>query len=215
MKLGCFGCLALIIVLLVLVAFLVGGVLLSVNIFSTPDIRPVPFSRGDGYSAQQKLYEVTLRQAGRSSRKDPIVLSEQEANAFLARHLAEGAGVPVSPLIVRFSGGQVFVQGQTPLKNLFQGPPFPQLLAYLPDTRLSQPVWVTVRGRIDLETSAPGATRHCSLTLTELALGRQPLSSFLLYVMMGPSGAGLFRWPVPAVVTSIQIQEGELVIRTR
>jgi hypothetical protein len=33
--------------------------------------------------------------------------------------------------------------------------------------------------------------------------------------MMGPSGAGLFRWPVPGVVDSLQIEEGHAIIRTR
>src|SRR6266849_119982 len=98
MRLGCVGCFLLIVVVLV-IAVLVGAILfLSVNIFGTPDVRPVSYSREDGYSAQQKLFEVALRQSGRSSRKDPIVLSEREANAFLSRHLAEGVGVPVSPL---------------------------------------------------------------------------------------------------------------------
>ncbi len=215
MRLGCFGCFFLIIAILVILLLAGGVIFLSVNIFGTPDVRPTSFSKGDGYSAQQKLYEVVLRQSGRSSRKDPIVLSQREANAFLSRHLAEAAGVPLSSLILRFEKGQVFAQGQTPLRNLFQGPPFAQLLPYIPDKRLDQPVWVTVRARLSVEVSAGGASRYGSVSVTELELGRQPVSSFLLYLMMGPSGAGLFRWPVPGVVESIQIEDGQAIIRTQ
>ena len=215
MKLGCFGCFALV-VLVLAVLVVTGGVLfVSANILRSPDVRPVSFSRADGYAAQQKLYELVLRQAGRSGRRDPITLTEREVNAFLSRHLAEVAGVPLSPLTVRLDGDHLFAQGQMALRNLFQGPPFAYLLPYIPDKRLDQPVWVSVRARISIDAAAGAATGYGTVTVTEFVLGRQPINSFLLYVMLGPSGAGLFRWPVPGVVESIQIQSGQAIIRTR
>ncbi len=215
MKLGCFGCFALV-VLVLAVLVVTGGVLfVSANILRSPDVRPVSFSRADGYAAQQKLYELVLRQAGRSGRRDPITLTEREVNAFLSRHLAEVAGVPLSPLTVRLDGDHLFAQGQMELRNLFQGPPFAYLLPYIPDKRLDQPVWVSVRARISIDAAAGAATGYGTVTVTEFVLGRQPINSFLLYVMLGPSGAGLFRWPVPGVVESIQIQSGQAIIRTR
>ena len=215
MRLGCVGCLLLVVAVLAVLALAVGALFLSVNVFEAPDSQPVPFSRGDGFAAQQKLYEVVLRQAGRSSRRDPIILSEREANAFLGRHLTEAAGLMLSPLTVRFTKGQVFVQGQTPLRNLLHGPPFAQLLPYLPQSRLEQPVWVTARGRIDLEHgSAAGGPRYGTVTLSELTLGKQPVASFMVYVMMGPAASRLLRWQVPAVVTAIEVEDRQLVIRT-
>ncbi len=215
MKLGCFGCFALV-VLVLAVLVVTGGVLfLSANILRSPDVRPVSFSRADGYAAQQKLYELVLRQAGRSGRRDPITLTEREVNAFLSRHLAEVAGVPLSPLTVRLDEDHLFAQGQTALRNLFQGPPFAYLLPYIPDRRLDQPVWVSVRARISIDAPAGAATGYGTVTVTEFVLGRQPLNGFLLYVMLGPSGAGLFRWPVPGVVESIRIQSGQAIIRAR
>src|ERR1044072_1039553 len=74
MKLGCFGCLFLIVALLVIVVVILGGIFLSTNIFRPPEVRPVAFTRHDGYSAQQKLFEGVSRQSGRSSRHDPITL---------------------------------------------------------------------------------------------------------------------------------------------
>jgi hypothetical protein len=214
MRFGCCGCLALIIAILVVLMVVAGGLFLSANIFGTPDMRPVAFSKSDGYAAQQKLYEVFLRQSGRSGRKDPISLNEREINAFLSRHLAESAHVPLSPMSVRLETGRMVIQGQTPLRNLFQGPPFAQILSYIRDKRLDQSVWVTVRGRIEVDTSLAGA-RHGAVSISEFELGRQPLSPFLLNVMLGPSGAGLLRWPIPAVVDSIQIESGQAIIRTR
>jgi len=215
MKLGCFGCFFLTVGILVVVVLVGGVLLLSLSLAEAPKVSLIPFSKADGYSAQQKLFEVVLRQSGRSSRTDPIVLTEREANAFLSHHLAEAAGVPLSPLVVRFESGLLFAQGQTPVRNLFQGPPFAQLLPYASDKRLDQPVWVTVRARISVEDSGGSANRYGTVTVTDLELGRQRVSSFLLYVMMGPSGAGLFRWRVPAVVENIQIEEGKAIIQTR
>jgi hypothetical protein len=215
MKVGCVGCFFLIIVVLAVLVLAVGVLFISGNIFGSPDARPVTFSRADGYAAQQKLYEVVLRQAGRSSRKDPISLTEREASAFLSRHLAESARVPLSDLSVRFDPGRFTAQGQTPLRSLVQGPLFSYLVPYIPDTPLDQSVWVSIRGTINIETSATGTRRYGQVTVTRFVLGRQPVSPLLLYVMMGPSGAGLLQWPVPEVVESVQIQEGHAIIRTR
>ena len=214
MKLGCFGCLLVVVVLVVLV-LTVGALFVSGNIFRSPDGHPVSFSRADGYAAQQKLYEVVIRQAGRSSRKDPISLTEREASAFLSRHLAESARIPLSDLSVRFDPGEFVVQGQAPLRSLAQGPLLSYLGPYIPERPLDYPVWVSIRGRINIETSSVGTKRYATVTVTRFVLGRQPLGTVLLYVMLGPSGAGLLEWPVPEVVESVQIQAGRAIIRTR
>jgi len=191
-----------------------GAFFLSSNIFGTPEVSPVAFSRSDGYSAQQKLYEIVQRQTGRSSRKDPISLTEAEANAFLSRHLDEGS-VPLSPIVVRFKGDEFVVQGQTALRNLVQSPPLSWAVPYLPSRYLNRPVWVSVEGRITIEGRGESSGRSADVTLNDFALGRQPISPFLLYGLMGPSGGGLFHFRVPGVVESIDIQGGRAVIRTR
>src|SRR5262249_55504996 len=121
--------------------------------------------------------------------------------------------LPLTPLAIRFSKGQFWAQGQTPLRNLFVAPPLSYLLTYIPSNRLVMPVWVTVRGRIRVEDSA--GSPQGVITLTDLTLGRQPLHSFLLYLVMGPSGSGLFRWSVPGIVDTIQLEDGQAIIHTR
>ena len=217
MRLGCFGCLALLVVILVVAVGALGIVFLSGNITSPPDnVRPVRFTRADGYSAQQKLYEVVLRQSGRSSRQDPVVISEQEANAFLANHLAEAADLPFSPLSVRFTNGEIEFAGQTALRNLLQGPPFAQLLPYVSDSRLDTPLWVTVKGRVVVETAPAGSARAFGrVDLSEFALGKQNLGTWLLSLMLGSTSTRVLRWQIPAIIQEVQVQDGKVVIVTR
>lgn len=216
MRLGCFGCLTLLVLIMVVAVGAVGIVFLSGNITTPPDVRPSRFTRADGYAAQQKLYELVLRQSGRSSRQDPVVITEQEANAFLANHLAESANLPFNPLVVRFGNGQIEVQGQTALRNLLQGPPFPQLMPYVSDTRLDTPLWVTVKGRIVVEPAATGAVRaYGRVDLTDFALGKQELGTWLLSLMLGSTNSRLLRWQIPPVVQEVQLQEGKATIVTR
>jgi hypothetical protein len=215
MRLGCFGCLFLIVLILILAVVALGVIFLSTNIFAVPDTRPSPYSKADGWATQQKLYEIAQRQAGRSSRKDPIAITEAEANAFLTRHL-EQQGLPLSQMSVRFTRHQLTIQGQTPLRNLFKGPPFAQILPYISDRRLSQPVWVTIRGRIRVEPAAAGGqTRHGEVEVGDFIVGKQPLGSFLPTILLGPSGGGLLRWPIPGVIDDIVIGDGQVVITTR
>ena len=209
---GCFGCVALIVVLLVIAVVGLGALFLSTNIFSAPEVRSVPFTKNDGHAAQQKLFEVALRQSGRSSRRDPLIITEPEANAFLSRHL-EQSGLPLSPIVVRFANGEMVAQGQTAFRNLLKGVPFRQIAPYLSTKRLDEPVWVTVGGRIKVE--GTGKSRTGSLEVTQFALGKQPLGSILLLLLMGPSAGGLLQWPVPAVVDEVRVGEGQLSITTR
>jgi hypothetical protein len=208
---GCFGCVALIVVILVIAVVGLGALFLSTNIFSPPEVKSVPFTKNDGHAAQQKLFEVALRQSGRSSRRDPLIITEPEANAFLSRHL-EQSGLPLSPIVVRFANGEMVAQGQTAFRNLLKGVPFRQIAPYLPTKRLDEPVWVTVGGRIKVE--GTGKSRTGSLEVTQFALGKQPLGSILLLLLMGPSAGGLLQWPVPAVVDQIRVGEGQLSITT-
>lgn len=209
---GCFGCVLVIVAILVILVVGLGVIFLSTNVFSPAEVRPVSFTKNDGYAAQQKLFEVASRQSGRSSRRDPITITEPEANAFLSRHL-EQSGVPLSPIVVRFTRGEILAQGQTAFRNLLKGPPFAQIAPYLPTKRLDQPVWVTVQGRIKIE--GTGKSRHGTVEVTQFALGKQPLASILLRLLMGPSGGGLLQWPVSAAVDEVRVGEGQLTITTR
>ena len=53
MKLGCFGCFTLVVLVLAVLAVTGGVLFLSVNVLGSPDVRPVSFSRADGYAARR------------------------------------------------------------------------------------------------------------------------------------------------------------------
>lgn len=216
MRFGCFGCLVLLVAFLVVVVAAAGFIFLSGNMGTPPDVQPTRFTRADGFSAQRKLYELVLRESGRSTRTDPVILSEAEVNAFLANHLAEAGNLPFSPLIVRFEGGQLELRGQTVLRNLLQGPPFPQLMPYLPAAHLDQTVWVTVRGRFIIDhPRTKGGRTYARVEVSEFALGKQPVGRWLLWLMLGPAGSKLLRFQVPTIVDSVQIEERRAMIRTQ
>lgn len=216
MRLGCVGCLALFLLILLVAVAALGIVFLSGNIMSPPEVHPVRFTNADGYSAQQKLYEIVRRQSGRSSRQDPVVLTEEEANAFLSNHLAEAADLPFNPLTVKFTNGQVEVKGQTALRNLLQGPPFAQILPHVSDSRLDKPIWVTVKGHIVIEGPRGGGGRaYGRVDLSEFALGRQDLGAWLLSLMLGSTSSRILRWQVPSVVQEVRVEEGKAIIVTR
>lgn len=211
MRLGC-GCLVTILALIVVVGLGLAGIVVVGSIFSTPDFEPVAFTPSDGRTAQQRLFEVVLRQSGQSARRDPIVISEAEANAFLSRHLDQ-AGLPLSPIAVRFRGGRIVVQGQTPLRDLLRAPVVAQVAPYLGDDRLNRRIWVTTTARILVE--GTGRQRSGRAEVEQFSVGRQPLGTLLFPILMGSSASRLLKWPMPPVVQEIRISDGRLEIRTR
>jgi hypothetical protein len=115
--------------------------------------------------------------------------------------------------MVRFSEGRFTVQGQTPLRNLFRAPPLSYVVPYIRDERFDQPVWVTMRGHLRVEGGA--GSRRGQVDVEEFALGRQPLGSLVLWVLLGPGGGGLLTWRLPAPVTDILIGDRQVTITTR
>jgi hypothetical protein len=215
MKLGCVGCL-LLIGLIFLAVVSVGFLLLSGNIFEEPRFDALEWSRADASSARSKLAEIVQREAGHSGRQDPIFLSEREVNALVARHLAETVGLRFDPFAIRLIQGQFVLQGRTVVGNLLQGPPFAQLAPRLPAAQLNRPIWITARGYVAVEPGAPGGKLgRARVMLTEFSVGRQPLGTWPFSILMGPTGSGLLKWPVPGTVRDIEIEDRRVVIRTR
>ena len=212
MRFGCLGCFVLILILAVV---LVGGataLFFAGSIFDIPTVPQAPYTASDGYRAQEKLFELILRDSGRSSRREPLLITERELNAFLARHLEEREGMPFSPLVVKLTPDTMEAQGQTKLKNLFKGFPFYLLVDYLPASTMDRPVWVTVRGTIRLDREKGRASReNGQLEVNGFSLGSQDMGPWLLSLLLGRER---LRWQVPAVVSKIKIEDGVMLITT-
>jgi hypothetical protein len=216
MRLGCIGCLLVLLALVIFGVAAAGAIFFSVNIFDEPEVQIQPFTTADGYRAQQKLYEIVLRDSERSGRADPIVFTERELNAFLSRHLIDAAGLSFSPISVALLPDKTIeFRGRTALRNLMQGIPFAQLAPYLPRGRTDQPVWVRVRGQLTVERGTVLRDRQFGrFEVAEFALGTQPIGAWVLKFMLGQAGRHLFRFPVPKVVQDVAVDDGRLVIRT-
>lgn len=216
MRLGCVGCLLVILVIVIFGVAAAGAVFFSANIFDEPEVHVQPFTTADGYRAQQKLYEIVLRDGQRSSRTDPIVFSERELNSFLSRHLMDSANLTFSPISVALlSDNTIEFRGRTALRNLMQGIPFAQIAPFLPNGRADQPVWIRVRGTLRLERSAVRREREFGgFEVSEFALGTQPIGAWVLTAMLGQAGQRVFRFQIPSVVRDVTVEEGRLIVRT-
>jgi len=204
MRLGCLGCLGLV----VLILLAVGAGTFAYRVLASPPEHEAGFTAEDGLRAQGKLAEILKRQAGLSSRQDPVVLTEPEINAFLARHL-ESRHLRLDPLRVRLRPGRVEVSGGLPVDALLQRSPLAGLRPFFPLIVLDRRLWVTVRGRVLVE-EGEGEFR-----LEGWALGRQGLPRWWAGFVPLRRNADLFRWRVPAVVDRVEIGEDRVAIHTR
>jgi hypothetical protein len=214
MRLGCVGCSFLLIILLGLGILVGGGLAFYTSIFALPEPLPLQnWTAADGYQAQQKIIEVLRREARESSRTDRLVFTEREINAFLARHLVDSAGIPVSPLLLKLRHGVVVIQGQTQLKSLAKGFPFNYLAGLLPASEAERPVWVVIEGVPTI--GRAGFTREretLKIEPTGFRIGHLPTGTWFLYWLLGPN---LLSWPLPQVVEKISVEEGRLILITR
>jgi hypothetical protein len=215
MRLGCLGCLGAIVGLLLLGSLAAGALWVWTGIQGTPTLLSGNAAKADPGAAERKLAEIGLRGSGRSTRSEPLVFGEPEVAALVSTHLAD-AGLDLSAVMVRLRPGQASLQGRLPLAALIEGSPMAWAVSALPRSTLRSPVWITVVGRLELEPPAgPRRPRYAEVTLLATQVGRIPVPSWLLAVMLGPRGASLLRWQAPAAVDHLEIGPGRLTLRTR
>ena len=97
MRLGCLGCLSVVVMTLLILALGGGGLWVWGNIQATPPLLPAGPSNADPAAVERRLAERGFHAGGRSTHVEPLVLSDPEVAAFLARHL-EDAGLRLSPV---------------------------------------------------------------------------------------------------------------------
>jgi len=215
MRLGCIGCLGAIVGLLLLGGLVAGALWVGAGIQGTPPMLSGSAAKADPAAVERKLAEIGLRDSGRSTRSEPVVLGESEVAALVSTHLADG-GLGLSPVTVRLRPGQASLQGRLPLAAFIEGSPVAWAAPVLPRSILRSPVWITLVGHLELERPAgPHRPRYAEATLLATQIGRIPVPTWLLSLMLGPRGASLLRWQVPGVVDHLEVGEGRLTLRTR
>ena len=209
-RLGCFGCLT--VLFLIALVGMAGWALVQIE--RAPDIAAPPTSAADGLRAQQKIFDV-LRRAG-GGRPHTATLSEREVNAFLSRHLADAAELPLRNVAVRLpADGRAEIAGQIPARNLLGDGPGSALTGVLPQSWLDHQVWLSLRARVTLESSeARPDRRYLRLDVDRLWLGRLPLPGVFVRVLLDPTALRLLRWRMPDAIEGLRVEPGRLVIQT-
>jgi len=205
LRLGCLGCLTVLVVVgcLVLVAW---GV---IQVTRAPDIAATATTAADGVRAQQKLFDL-MRRAGRG-KPHTVSFTEREVNAFLSRHLADAASLPLRNVAVRLPAeGHAEIAGQLPFRELIADTPVASLSRILPRAWLERGVWLWLRARVTLEGTE---RRHLRLDVERFTLGRLRLPAVMLRVLLDPTALRLLRWPMPDAVDGLRIEPGRLVIQ--
>jgi len=209
MRMGCSGCLAVLAFWSLLGIGAVGaGGWVALRLTQAPDIEVPATTQADNARAQRKILDIVRRspQAG----KAPVILSERELNALIARQLA--GEIPFSTPVARLPrGGTLHFAGRLPVRQLLAEHPLAAFATALPAPWLDHPVWLQVRARVTVE---QGARPYARMHVDEFQVGRQRLPVLLLRLLLDPTSLTLLHLPLPDNVEDIHIEPGRLIIRT-
>ena len=157
---------------------------------------------------QSVLAQLFLREAGLTSRQDPLMLTAGEVNAFLAGHV-EVRDAPVWPVRVRIGSDEVELGGVTTLGRLLEAGFGSGPTRMIPGFVAGRPVWISARGQIAVDSA--GRAEYLTHAAT---IGRQRVPVGVLWRTLGGRPRALV-WRMPRVVERIDIEPGRLLIRTR
>lgn len=181
----------------------VGGRLLAGPLIAAPTLDEA----AAGLRVQHIVAQLLLREAGLTSRADPLAVSPAEANVFLARHLRL-ADPPAWPLRVRLGAGWVELEGSATLGRLLERAGLPGLARVLPSVAREHPVWLALRGRL---VTWPG---RGELVPEGARVGRQGVPVAWLWRIVGAPPGGL-TWAMPRVIDRVDVTPEAVVIHTR
>jgi hypothetical protein len=208
MRLGCSGCLGLILVLALGALLLGAAVVAGTRILATPDLDVVAGTPEDGITAQRKLLDLTRAK----KRAGTVTLTEGEVNALLARHLVQARGMRLASPSARLIGDDRFAfKGQCTLRQLLEETSLGALAEVMPERWLTRPVWVRVGARLRMDRIPNNQLRS---DVDEFVLGRQRLPTTLVRLLVDPASVGLLRWPLPAYVEQVSVERGRVLVRT-
>jgi hypothetical protein len=207
MRLGCGGCLAGVLVALGL-AVVVGaagwGLIL---VRQAPEVPVVVASAEDSARAQHKVFQLVGR--GRGKPLGSLVFTEAEVNALVSRQLA--GQLPLSSPVVRLlAGDTVELFGRVPARHLLVDSPLTWLSELLPSGWGRGEVWLRIRAHATLET---GPRRRLRFEPAEFAVGRLPLPTVMVRLLLDPGTLAIFRWSLPEDVEAVTIDAGRATIR--
>jgi hypothetical protein len=212
-KIGCFGCLTMLVVSLSIAGMFWTGR----RVLQEPRHHVTASNAEDGVRAQQKIFDLWRHEKRRGPRgAQSIVLSERELDALVSRHLAEIADLPLSDLSLRLPGdGIAEFRARLPLRQLVMEPPVESVGGMLPAWWLDRRVWLRIgtRPRLDV-TDGPRHRQYLRFEVTEFVIGRQRLPATLLRVLIDPAALRVLHWPLPDGVEAVTVEAGRVVVQT-
>lgn len=207
MRLGCAGCLGGIVVALGLAVVLGAALWGFVLVRQAPDVPVVATTPEDSARAQQKVFQLGRRARGKPV--EPVVFTEAEVNAFVSRQLA--GQVPLSSPVIRLlAGNTVELFGHVPARRLLVDSPLSWLSELLPTGWGKGDVWLRIRAHTALEV---GPRPRLRFEPTEFAVGRLPLPTVMVRLLLDPGTLAIFRWSLPEDVEAVTIDAGRATIR--
>ena len=212
MRFGCGGCLSMLVILAAAVS--VGMTWMIARGLGQPDV-PIPAaSAAESRRAQQKLAEMFQRpRSSASPPSDPIVFSEGEINALLARNVEEIRGARLRGSVVRLIGSdRVDIYRSFPMTRVLDAVGLGEISRYLPSAWRERAVWWRISTKVR-NTSRPDGRRWVTLDVEALTLGNQPLPSLLARVLLDPKLLDTLRFELPGGVESIAVEPGRALVR--
>lgn len=213
MRLGCSGCLTVLLALLLAAGGVAGSVWVTIRLVDTPSLDHPGWTPADSAGAQDKLARLLRPSGRREPRPVSVTLSEREVSAFLARHLGPATDLALADVAVDLpEPGMAVVAGQLPLRTLLGQTPLAGLAQRVPGW-VDRPVWVVVEARPRLESGGRGQRRYLRLEVERLYVGRQRLPAVLLRLLLEPPALNVLRWPVPPAIEALSVEPGRVVLR--
>jgi hypothetical protein len=169
----------------------------------------------DGVSAQQKIYELSRAPGSSATRRrtPTVVLTENELNAFLSRHLAQAAELPLRDLSVRLPArDRMEISGRIPLRALLTEVAGGSVFDAVPASWRDRLLWVRLRGTPRLDAGG-GGRRYLRFDANGFWLGRRRLPTVSIRLLFSPLTLRLFRWPAPDSIEDLAVEPGRVVIR--
>ena len=170
-----------------------------------PAIASTPPTAEDAARAQQKLFRLV-----RGSGREPVVVSEAEVNAFVARNV-DPRDLPFEePVIFLRDDDRVDIVGRTTLGQLLAESPLGPAALLLPAPWAERPMWLQLESRARFEREP---RRHLRLDIRRVTIGQQRVPAALLRLLVEPARLRFVRVPLPETVADVRIQTGRAVIR--
>jgi hypothetical protein len=189
-------------------AVVLGGAIWGVILVQqTPEMPAIAATAEDSARAQQKVFQIVGR--GRGKPIGPVVFTEAEVNALVRRQLA--GQLPLSSPAVRLlAGDTVELFGRVPARRLLVESPIPWLSDVVPAGWGRREVWIRIRAQAKLDT---GRRPRLRFEPSEFAVGRLPLPTVMVRLLLDPGTLGIFGWSLPEEVEAVTIDAGRATIR--